>query len=950
MDIHSLMNTEPSAARDQPKRTPSHAPPPPPPSQQHQQQQHPYQQHRAPSFPRPSTEHHSPPPPHQPQHQHPGHPQHQHQHPPPLSHQHHALPQHPHPPAQHPHPPHHHLQSPARSSIPGYPPQPPPIDTRSPSFSHASSNPQYTPIRTPQAPGPIPGQAHTPGQYPFPPQFQSPVQTHSNRNIERVQASTPGRQAPHSYGTPQAASPSGYPPPHLPLSTPHSNASATPPSGFVQSPHAIRESPVTASHPLSHNAYSGSAYQSQPSTPLGPPPPGLPRDRSITGRPESSYGQHHRTLSGASNSGVPSIASNSPGPPQRSSSQVIESPANYGPTSAQIKRRSTDHIRPPSDREHSLSVSPKTQVIQGYPPGAQRHPSQDAWSARTSVSQGRQEIEMRHPSSDFVPPPGAAQPTTLSRQSTGPYSHGAPSPLSKAHSFHQNNMQQQSQTQPPLTNRELHHHPVREMSLDHINSPRPVSPRQKHLPEEFHHEYSREESTLHKSSVSEQRSMILQQPISRPPDAMQTESTHLKRRADDSPTIKQEQKKLRTQYSEPPPWARLHPSNPGYQGQIARYPQLKGRFNAPSTAPIKQENRGPSQPPSSSHGPPPSATHPQNTPQANGHPPPVDQDSNKKANISRILGIPWELSMTETLPADRLIHEIANFLYITMMTNPEIGAGDPRNGSLEIEAKIGTLVDKNSNDRLNLPVATPCLLEEGFSKSRVRFESFMTENQHKSFNNTINQFIKRSMEGPRVRMGYLHRYEVDSFAPLSQIGYSSLPDCAKKQLETHKPPGPLRLRTTHDNNPKLRGAPGPVLAQIVKLRLADRDIYCPSDAFDVRISINIEIDFNGRTDVDPASLSVPQSDDRDPERAKQRFKNRLSYTHLTNSIDLTQVTYDASGQGDKTHELEVEVDTKALREQAQLLGGGRDNAFEALVEKFWYDTLTLVRVREDSGN
>ena len=83
--------------------------------------------------------------------------------------------------------------------------------------------------------------------------------------------------------------------------------------------------------------------------------------------------------------------------------------------------------------------------------------------------------------------------------------------------------------------------------------------------------------------------------------------------------------------------------------------------------------------------------------------------------------------MTETIPADRLLHQVAEFLYITMLSNPNLGAGDARNGALEIEAKVGTLVDKNNNERLNLPITTPCALHEGFSKSHVRFESFITE-------------------------------------------------------------------------------------------------------------------------------------------------------------------------------------------------------------------------------
>ena len=219
--------------------------------------------------------------------------------------------------------------------------------------------------------------------------------------------------------------------------------------------------------------------------------------------------------------------------------------------------------------------------------------------------------------------------------------------------------------------------------------------------------------------------------------------------------------------------------------------------------------------------------------------------------------------------------------------------------------------------------------------------------QFKSFNKTLNKWAQGTHEPGRVRMDYAHRYEQDSFSTLSKAGLDALPASAKQHLAQHPPINPLRLRTTVNKDPKLKPpASSAVLAQIIKLRLADLDIFCPGDAFDVRISVNIEIDLHNRPDVDASLLTTP-AEQRAGDR--ERNKNRLSYRHLTSGIDLTQVTYDASGV-DKTHELEVEVDTVALRSQAQLLKEGKDNAFEAVVEKFWSDVLLLVRVREEPGD
>ena len=76
---------------------------------------------------------------------------------------------------------------------------------------------------------------------------------------------------------------------------------------------------------------------------------------------------------------------------------------------------------------------------------------------------------------------------------------------------------------------------------------------------------------------------------------------------------------------------------------------------------------------------------------------------------------------------------------------------------------------------------------------------------------------------------------------------------------------------------------GKVLAKIVKVRIADLDIYSPRTAFDWRVSINLEMNFDG----DMNDLVEPQA--RSGRRA-ERNKDRMSYKHLAYQIDLTQVT------------------------------------------------------------
>lgn len=188
----------------------------------------------------------------------------------------------------------------------------------------------------------------------------------------------------------------------------------------------------------------------------------------------------------------------------------------------------------------------------------------------------------------------------------------------------------------------------------------------------------------------------------------------------------------------------------------------------------------------------------------------------------------------------------------------------------------------------------------------------------------------------RVPMKYLHRYERDSFVSLTPAGYNALPPIAKQYADPRKS---LRLRTTVDT----KNPAHPVIARIVKIRLADLDIYSPNTEYDCRISINIEVDFHTRTDID-ASLLAAAAEEPGPgkEKPQDRNKNRVSYSHLLYQVDLTQVT---ESDGRKIHELEVEIDGARLKEQILLLEQKRPNAFETVVKGLMDNVALLMKAR-----
>jgi hypothetical protein len=86
----------------------------------------------------------------------------------------------------------------------------------------------------------------------------------------------------------------------------------------------------------------------------------------------------------------------------------------------------------------------------------------------------------------------------------------------------------------------------------------------------------------------------------------------------------------------------------------------------------------------------------------------------------------------------------------------------------------------------------------------------------------------------------------------------------------------VKVRVTHDQKS------GQLLAKIIKARVADLDIFNPQSWLDCRISVNLEMRYDG--DVESLISSTESS------RMPNRNKDRLSYTHSHYQIDLTQVT------------------------------------------------------------
>jgi hypothetical protein len=311
---------------------------------------------------------------------------------------------------------------------------------------------------------------------------------------------------------------------------------------------------------------------------------------------------------------------------------------------------------------------------------------------------------------------------------------------------------------------------------------------------------------------------------------------------------------------------------------------------------------------------------------------------------------PWEPSITNSVPQEQFTKQVADFLFQYVILNEDIGEIQSRGVKFEIEAKLGMLIDKSTNQRVELPVQSECVLSD--SGNWLGFRSSMTEVQHKNFNDFLNFLVQQTHPGnkaasaalprPRLPIDYRHRREIDKFYELpASVRDRLLPVCVAKPIAAkgHS----VKVRVSHDQKTNK------VLDKIIKARIADLSMHFPNLPLDCRISINLEMDWDGT--IDELEMMANQSG-RPPIPA--RMKDRLSYKHGCYQIDLTQVTQSVAGvtvslgrglgsvsaanevqntqRTEKDHELEVEIDPTPVIEQGRRAMEGQPHQYVEVVD------------------
>ena len=236
---------------------------------------------------------------------------------------------------------------------------------------------------------------------------------------------------------------------------------------------------------------------------------------------------------------------------------------------------------------------------------------------------------------------------------------------------------------------------------------------------------------------------------------------------------------------------------------------------------------------------------------------------------------------------------------------------------------------------------------------------------HKGFNGFLNDIVgqthplnPKSGGKNRVQVHYKHRRETDRFFDLPPAMLDRLPGCMRARLNNRSKN--VRVRVTHDQQTK------EVLNKIVKARVADIDLHMPRAVMDCRLSINLEMNWDG-------SVEKLEQATNPANRQPDRNKDRLSYSQGHYQIDLTQVTQTKSQTGtgvshavpwrkglpltlsqgpqrlEKEHELEIELSPGILIEQGERAKSNSPHRYPELVEGLVDNVRLLARKASELG-
>lgn len=626
----------------------------------------------------------------------------------------------------------------------GRPPQPSPLQT--PAYGDSKYS-NVTPLNISTSPYQhAPPSSLSSTQYPLPQlSGQSPAHGHQTTQYLQREGHTAPAPSNSSFGcstpssqTPSASTPgsahghSGYPRPTSSHSIPTPNPAQQPLGYSKESPQQSYGQIRSLSQPQT-----GQQHMSQPGVPLGPPStyarsslnirrgsPGIyEREQSLT---RGSHGQLQNSTP------LPTLAG---------------SPPSYGARQS----RSMSHDYPIKlEREQSLSVSPKTRLpsLPRIDSFGQPQYQPGSWSGQVTPSKRQAEADM---------PDGTREPSmnqTLSRAASTSVNGLLNATISSEVMKGVNRLSQPSDGSPERKTTPFDYIPRRQTppTDNHINSPSVSSvPRSTMSPSAKADDLAatgdspslRTKKRTHKvisGDVEVKQSIDLEnnrsfredvitvaQPVKKKPrlgepmgdsmpPSLSKPNAEKSQNATDLPSVTSKAKPRR--WKEIPIWAQSIPGFPR-QGRPANGNPRRQATGHSSNGIISTQSSGQVNAMQKING---------HSHQINDVHVPVAQPD--LANMGP-LG-PWEPSIANYIPSEELTKIISDWLFQHVVLREDVGVATAggvagQGAVLEIEAKIGQLIDKNTNDRLHLPVLNECVVSHSDPNLRIAFKSSMTE-------------------------------------------------------------------------------------------------------------------------------------------------------------------------------------------------------------------------------
>lgn len=275
-------------------------------------------------------------------------------------------------------------------------------------------------------------------------------------------------------------------------------------------------------------------------------------------------------------------------------------------------------------------------------------------------------------------------------------------------------------------------------------------------------------------------------------------------------------------------------------------------------------------------------------------------------------GLPY--SLTNTLPYEDLTRRVTSWLYAQLNDINEKNSKHLQ--FIEVEIKLGEIMDKKTDRRLNMPVETETMLNLEFSRSDTRFKASVDD---ALFSNALRFLERAARESPPEETEETKSNDKandkSNDAPKRQhikvLPRKKTTDRTYRVKESGE-----NVRITFDESDK-------ELERVSKVNHASMSIYLPGTRLDLRLSINFEIPQDPRY-FQPEKKAI----------LKTRAKDRQSFVTKGVSVDVTSViTRDQGTDGIPTKEIELEFDKDMLLDWFQSMkeNGEAAGYFEELI-------------------